>query len=272
MPPDLSSMRFDTMDALREGPVRFAIGDPSGLTSNSWRIWTSKSGDVYIACRDNYREVKVSLHPSGRWRFGFTGEAVGGRSELVSPDEDRAWEVWDKPHMREGVVPAFQLFFLPEELAVWPSQRPPRSWAKVIVVAPPPPGAVSIATVWITEERLPITFAIGPMVTLAVLPLADGRYVQVTVHLEEPSEAWREHLERQFVEGLSRAQDAGIVIPPDGRLVLFGNSSEGTRFLVEFRAHRSPPASEFHPDPELGPAPPAHGVAPVRNQLPGGFD
>ena len=38
---------------LKKSPVRFAVGDPNGVTSNSWRIWTSKHGDVYIACRDN---------------------------------------------------------------------------------------------------------------------------------------------------------------------------------------------------------------------------
>ncbi len=28
------------------------------------------------ACRDNFKEAKVSLHTSGKWRMGFTIEAL----------------------------------------------------------------------------------------------------------------------------------------------------------------------------------------------------
>jgi hypothetical protein len=49
---------------VRDKPVRFAVGAPSGITSNSWKIWATKSG-VYIACRDNFKETKVSLRISG---------------------------------------------------------------------------------------------------------------------------------------------------------------------------------------------------------------
>ena len=61
---------------INDTPARFAIGPPDGLTSNSWRIWSTKHGDVYISCRDNFTEAKVSLHTSGRWRMGFTSQAI----------------------------------------------------------------------------------------------------------------------------------------------------------------------------------------------------
>ena len=48
---------------VRDKPVRFAVGAPDGITSNSWKIWAKKSG-AYIACRDNFKETKVSLHTS----------------------------------------------------------------------------------------------------------------------------------------------------------------------------------------------------------------
>jgi hypothetical protein len=84
---------------IRNKPVRFAVGPPHGTTSNSWKIWATKSG-VYIACRDNFKNTKVSLHtPSdsrvpGRWRVGFTTEAF---PHVRSPYADRAWEVWNEP-------------------------------------------------------------------------------------------------------------------------------------------------------------------------------
>src|SRR5512132_249548 len=36
----------------RPGLVRFAVGSPHGLGSNSWRFWTTRTGDAYLACRD----------------------------------------------------------------------------------------------------------------------------------------------------------------------------------------------------------------------------
>lgn len=47
---------------VKSGPIPFAVGPPNGLTSNSWRMWTSRHGDIYIACRNTFKEAKVSLH------------------------------------------------------------------------------------------------------------------------------------------------------------------------------------------------------------------
>jgi hypothetical protein len=38
---------------------------------NSWKCWVGKKGDVYIICRDNLKDAKVSLHASGRWRMAL---------------------------------------------------------------------------------------------------------------------------------------------------------------------------------------------------------
>jgi len=47
---------------IKTGVVKFAIGDPSTKTSNSWKIW-ERNGSIYIAGRDNFQQAKVSLHP-----------------------------------------------------------------------------------------------------------------------------------------------------------------------------------------------------------------
>src|SRR4051812_6561064 len=82
---------------VKHGPVRFAVGPPNGITSNSWNVTAAKNGNVYIICRDNFKEVKVSLHASGRWRMGFTEKAIKSNPKLLLPGQNRAWEVWDKP-------------------------------------------------------------------------------------------------------------------------------------------------------------------------------
>ncbi len=45
------------------------------------------------ACRDNFKEAKVSLHTSGKWRMGFTIEALGQEPELSATGQWKA-----KPH------------------------------------------------------------------------------------------------------------------------------------------------------------------------------
>ena len=117
------------------GPLRFAVGPPDGLTSNAWRFWTTRRGDVYIACRDNFQEAKVSLHASGRWRMGFTTEAIGRNPQLIPADADRAWEVWDEPPASlPNTIVAFRLIFPTSELAVRPEQRPVKKWKNVLYI------------------------------------------------------------------------------------------------------------------------------------------
>src|SRR5450759_485989 len=69
--------------------VRFAVGTPGGFSSNSWVVTTSQAGDIYVAGRDNFRESKISLHQSGRWRLAHTAQAAAERPDLLGPDEDR---------------------------------------------------------------------------------------------------------------------------------------------------------------------------------------
>lgn len=126
---------------MRRSSVRVAVGSPNGLTSNSWKVWATKHGDVYIACRDNFREAKVSLHASDRWRMRFTDEAVANNSHLLGEGQNRAWDVWDAPSGQlQNPVNAFQLVFPSSELAVRPEQRVSRKWADVIFVEAAPPG------------------------------------------------------------------------------------------------------------------------------------
>jgi hypothetical protein len=76
---------------------RFAVDTPEGMCSNSWAVSTSGRGDVYIMGRDNFRESKVSLHQSGRWRLAETDRAASESPDLVAPGRDRAAFKWDRP-------------------------------------------------------------------------------------------------------------------------------------------------------------------------------
>jgi hypothetical protein len=137
---------------LIDKPARFAVGDPNGMTSNSWRVWVERGSEVYIACRDNFTDTKVSLHASGRWRMGFTNEAIKKRPDLVQPSENRAWEVWAKPlETLPRTTTAFHLYFPTSELAVDVSQRVGKKWREVVYLEAAPAEKVTTVTLFITN-------------------------------------------------------------------------------------------------------------------------
>lgn len=222
----------------RTGPVRFAVGSPHGLSSNSWRFWTTRTGDAYLACRDNFQNMKVSLHVSGRWRMAFTEEAVKDNPALVPPEADRAWEVWDEPPpFMPDAVAAFSLIFLTSELAVEPSQRDPRKWegTTFIEAAPADSGKLTAVTLFITLGDRELRHASEPSFRLASLDLIDGRRAQLLAHADpELDQPQKIVALRQAVA--AAAEEKSLPYPPGGYVYFFGKHSDGRRSIVGARA------------------------------------
>ena len=229
---------------IRHGPVRFAVGDPEGKTSNSWRVW-AEGDDVYLACRDNARETKASLHGSGRWRFGFTGEAALARPDLVPPGTDRAWEVWDRPAEQvPGITRALDLVFVNSELALEPVDRDHKLWRKNVFLPPAPNGYAGMATVFYTAGPRPVP-ATGPDIWVADLALPRGEHAHVVYHTEPDSGAGTELIRREAARYLAEADRAREALPETGYLYVLGNRPDGSRLIVGARAPiegRSPDA------------------------------
>lgn len=223
---------------LTVGPVRFAVGPPGGLTSNAWRIWTTKAGDVYVACRDNFKEAKVSLHTSGRWRIGFTTEAVAKNAQLLGCDQNRAWEIWEKPPAAlPGTVIAFRLIFPTTELAVASDQRAVTEWAEVIHIEAAPAGKLTVLTLFITSEDVVLKHESEPSLCLASLDVGNGLRAQLVAH-GDPEGDWLDLIERAVVEARRQAEIAGLAIPASAYGYFFGHQSNGSRFLVGARLNR----------------------------------
>jgi len=222
---------------LRGGPVRFAVGPPDGLTSNAWRIWTTKYGDAYIACRDNFREVKVSLHASGRWRMGFTEEALVANPSLLQGGENRAWDVWDEPPpVAPGIVTAFRLVFLPSELAVSPEQRRPEDWKNVLYIEGAPYGKLTVLTVFVTDGEPTLSHESEPSFVLASLTMGGGRFLQVVAHFE-PEGNLTELVADGVEAARAKAQSKGLDLPPTTYAYFLGNHPDGSRFIVGARVY-----------------------------------
>lgn len=192
---------------VRNKPVRFAVGDPNGLTSNSWRVWVEKTQELYICCRDNFKETKVSLHATGHWRMGFTEQAIAARPDLLtSSEQNRAWEVWDKPaESLPKTIAAFHLYFPTSELAVQPKQRTGKLWKDVYFIEPAPPGKITTFTLFITTGDNQLNHESEPSFPLASFELTENRFAKLVAHgdPEGYSGADRE-VSRLCVEGRRR--------------------------------------------------------------------
>ena len=222
---------------ITRGVLRFAIGHPDRISSNSWRVWTSKSGDIYVACRDNYRETKISLHASDRWRFGFTSEAVTRNPAVIDIGGNRAWEVWNRPEaILPGATAAFRLMFFTCELAVTPTMRPENDWKNVIFIEAAPNDGVNVVTIWVTEGNPRLRYGAGRSITLASLPLKNDQQMQVTVHGDfDPSR--QDWLQEAIAAAMHMQREKRLpTVLEGGRLLLFGQSPDGARFITEANA------------------------------------
>jgi len=213
------------------GPIRFAVGPPNGLTSNSWRVWTTSSRDVYVVCRDNFKEAKVSLHASGRWRMGFTTQALDKHRRLLPTDQNRAWEVWDRPPpILPNTVIAFRLIFPSSELGVRPEQRKPEEWARVVYIEAPPQGKVTVVTLFITAEDVLLTHESEPSFCLASLEIGDGQRAQLIAH-GDPEGDLPDLIRRSTAEARKHAESKGVEISPETYGYFLGRQENGSRFI-----------------------------------------
>ena len=97
--------RTDLQLPLRKSPIKFAVNMSDGRTSNAWRVWTEDSG-AYICCRDNFKEIKISLHRSGRQHIAFRQE-----TGIEMTPGSRFWNRWHEPPQQGPATPSFKLVF-----------------------------------------------------------------------------------------------------------------------------------------------------------------
>jgi hypothetical protein len=225
---------------IRNLPVRFAVGSPSGDTSNSWKVWATKSG-VYLACRDSFKETKVSLHTStnsdvpGRWRVGFSTEALPKVAHLLPMDMNRAWEVWDEPRPSlPGAVVAFRLFFPTSELAVKPMQRTSKMWKNVIHIESAPPGKLTALTVFVTSGEPALRHESEPSFRLALFDIGRGRCAQLVAH-GEPENDFPNLVRRTVVQAIAQMDSASVKPPQQSYGYFFGRQPNGCRFIFGAR-------------------------------------
>lgn len=91
--------------------VRFGLGEPAGMRSDSWSVRTGADGSVYIAPRMLFKgsrgPIKVSLHPKrddgtgGRWKVEYQPHFTDSRPDLfVDRGVDTIVDEWDSESQR----------------------------------------------------------------------------------------------------------------------------------------------------------------------------
>jgi len=213
-------------------PVRFAIGSRDGFSSHSWRVWTTKAGDAYLKCRDTMSEMKVSLHTSGRWRLAVTREAVEQGRITIGLNENRAWDIWDRPS--GPVAVAYRLYFLTSELTVRPEDRVSAEWNDVIFIEPGPAGLLTAVSLFITQGLIAGKHENQPSAILACMPLLGETYLQLIAHGELEQTAL-DLVKESVARARSDAAAKGITIPEGAYGYFFGKNGDESRFLVGAR-------------------------------------
>jgi len=217
---------------ISRSPFRVAIGTPGGLSGNSWRIWTSGQ-DTYIACRDNFREFKVSLHASGIWRVAFTTEALNQRPELELPDGDRVLQRYtpDKSS-RDTAVLAYQIVVLRAGLYLTPDRR--QNWPTSVVYVEPPiePDQMAVLTVAVVPSEAPMRISQGTLgAVIAVLPFGPGRTLQVVATHDSDA-----NVKPLIIQAYNQVpQSFRFVMNEDSVFVVYGNRPEGMPWFSAVR-------------------------------------
>lgn len=118
--------------------IRWVVGTPGGVRGATWRLWSNKKGDFYLAARTLGGIVKASLHRDGRCSFGFTSEYYPSVAEKDATNTSRhlhRWRLADAPAALgvQVVTPASEL------RSYSPVDAPQTIWV-------PPPTDIGIAT------------------------------------------------------------------------------------------------------------------------------
>ena len=189
--------------------------------------------DAYVACRDAYREFKVSLHATGIWRLGFTEKAVTDRADLLAKGADRAWKKWT-PNMDDAtkVVVAFEIPFLAQSLFLKPDDR--TDWPSSVLFIEPPGDPEKMTVVSIAVARSHAPAAIDPGIDggiIAVLPLDDNRSLQLLAHYKECGPL-KNLITDSFPRVVDALGDSAEAMPDRGILFLHGDKDIGIPWVT----------------------------------------
>ena len=221
---------------LLESSIRFAICRRNGLSSNSWRVWVEKSGDVYIVCRDHLGGLKISLHQSGKCHVvcDHKGHLEG----------DRYMGKWERSFTDETkfVVP-FRLLFPTSALCVKENKREGNSriWGKnrIYIEAPETPFGTTVSFLIVEDTIKKMNMEKSLSYPLAVMSAWPGTRLWVIVSHEYEGKMLRVagNIIRKIGDLLDEDVKEELAKEPDGKVFTItasGPTVDGSVYLMPF--------------------------------------
>jgi len=207
---------------------KFAVGTPLGPSSNSWWVTTSKAGDIYIGGRDNFRQSKVSLHQSGRWRLADL--QVAGSQSSESSGADSAVAKWAPPTgwKLEPVV-AFRILILQPALYLSATDR--IDWKRSVIFVEPPTdqALMTVVSICVIPDDQDFDYSGAQGGKLAILDLAEGVRAHV---LATHVSAWTDGLPELGAAILRQTPDLTSDLMRDGVVLVHGFDEDSVHYLA----------------------------------------
>ena len=225
-------------------PIRFGVKRRNGLSSNSWRVWVEKSDDIYIICRDNMKELKISLHKSGKQHIAFSSD-----SDQRMEDGSRFWNQWWEPPFDKVsmVVPTFHLLFPSWGLGLTEAirQQNPKVWDnnQILLDAAESPKATIVSFILTDDSEIHFnTIKQMPSLALGTLDASAGKKLWVLAsHVPEGN--MKELAAVSIDEVTKLGESKALEEMPDGHifgLAVSGPTDNGGTYFMPFpaRIHR----------------------------------
>ena len=225
---------------LTANPINFSALRENGLSANAWGVRVEKQGDIYIYCRDHMKEIKISLHKSGRQFVAFTRE-----SGITMTAANRQWHQWSEPdhHDDSSFVPTFDLMLPSWGLSLSQETRDTNSavWNSnhIFIAATEDPIATTVSFV-IKNSDVDLTPGPSenwPYLPIGVLDAGPGKRLWLCVRYR--AEGNMKEYAREVFRGANdhTKLKAELGKPPSGEtftLCAGGFDSEGVAYLLPF--------------------------------------
>ena len=225
---------------LTTNPINFSALRENSLSANAWGVRVEKHGDIYIYCRDHMKEIKISLHKSGRQYVAFTSQ-----SGINMTGASRQWHQWSEPehHGDSSFVPTFDLMLpswglsLSQEIRdansrVWDSNH-------IFIAATEDPIATIVSFVIKNSD---VDLALGPSENWPYLPIGvldarPGKRLWLCVHYR--AEGSMKKYARGVVAGANNHTEMTAALEKRHNYEIFslcagGFDSEGVAYLLPF--------------------------------------
>ena len=214
----------------RESPIRFAVQQGNGLTSNAWGVHVENTGDAYVYCRDNLKGQKISLHRSGKQHISFD---KGLACQIGS--SDRFMNQWHEPHFTQETIATLRLLFPAWAVGLNEEQRrtAKSAWNKNDLLIYGHDEFMTVVSFVIADDSVTIRKKKGSYASypIGILPLRPGKLLWVIAGWQPEG-----NLKTRVEEALNKI-DVRKYVPEDTMgdifsMCLTGESSPDSIYMV----------------------------------------